>query len=158
LPKLNKKLVSITCCYNEISTLPPFNEDLVSIKCSHNYLTRLPPFNENLLLIDCSYNYIFYITQINDMLKTLTYSNNEIYEVIDSYNMKIIKDKNKIINQFKMLYYSLRLKHQLRDWLWKRVREPKIKQYYSPENLMKLLNKLNNENDEDELDEVVNMW
>jgi hypothetical protein len=92
------------------------------------------------------------------MLKTLTYSNNEIYEVIYSYNILVIKDKNEIINKFRMIYYSLRFKTQLKNWLWKRVREPKIKQYYSPENLMKLLDTLNDENDEDELDKLVNRW
>jgi hypothetical protein len=63
-----------------------------------------------------------------------------------------IKKYIQILNNFCHLYYCLKLKEQLRNWLWEKVREPKIKQIFHPKYL------LENLGDDDDLDTVLNNW
>ena len=46
------------------------------------------------------------------------------------------------------MYYTLKYKNKFRKILWEKIRESKIKDYYSPENLINLLNN----NPEEDLD------
>ena len=58
------------------------------------------------------------------------------------------------LNNFRYLYYSLKLKQKFRDWLWIKVREPKIKEQYSVSNLLKLLQGKKDE----ELEGLLDTW
>jgi hypothetical protein len=49
-----------------------------------------------------------------------------------------INDRTKTLNKFRELYYALKFKKQLRDWLWFRVREPVLKNKYHPNYLSDL--------------------
>jgi hypothetical protein len=59
-----------------------------------------------------------------------------------------IKQNVKILNKFRFTYYALTFKKQFRDWLWKKVREEKIKKQYHPNKLLKFLE----DNDMDDID------
>jgi len=67
-----------------------------------------------------------------------------------SYNtVDVINQKLSVLNSFRHLYF----KRQFRDWLWERVRKPKIESQYHPNNLVKQLV------DEDtDLDAVLDKW
>jgi len=71
-----------------------------------------------------------------------------------SYNtVDVINQKLSVLNSFRHLYYLLKFKRQFRDWLWERVRKPKIESQYHPNNLVKQLV------DEDtDLDAVLDKW
>jgi hypothetical protein len=59
----------------------------------------------------------------------------------------VILDLNQktTLHKFREFYYHLKFKKQFRDWLWLRVREPKIKILYHYDHL----SDLNEENDLD---------
>ena len=63
----------------------------------------------------------------------------------------------KIINQFKELFYTLKYKKQFLDLLWVRIREPKIRNKYKPENLIAMLEE-KEDITLDELDELLQAW
>lgn len=62
------------------------------------------------------------------------------------------------IHKFRCLYYCLKYKKQFRDLLWTKIREPKIKQHYSPSNLVLLLEGVEDMDDEDEFHTVLSNW
>ena len=91
--------------------------------------------------------------QLNENLQTIDYINNPIYEIInsddtdnndnndytyiynndDTYNnddIDKINQKLRVLNQFRHLYYSLKFKKRFSDWLWVKIREPKMREKY----------------------------
>jgi hypothetical protein len=84
------------------------------------------------------------------------------------YTMDKMKRKIDIINRFSTAFYSNKFRVKLRDWLWVHVREPKIKERYSPDNLRKLLEtyhlhkNIDSEMEQDnswiDCDEIIENW
>jgi hypothetical protein len=71
--------------------------------------------------------------------------------------MDFTRNRIQTLYDFKCLYYSLKFKNRLREWLWVNVREPKIREYYSPANLQKLLSGID-EDDFEQLDAALSSW
>jgi len=69
----------------------------------------------------------------------------------------ILKKQIIVLNRFRSLFYSLKYKRQFRKWLWINVKEKKIKEKYSPANLITLLENVKEE-DEENFDEILNDW
>lgn len=181
LPDLSRfyKLEILSCSYNQLTELPPLNPSLTKLFCSGNRLTRLPPINPNLNTLYCFSNYLTYLPLLNDKLEMLFctgnklksmpllndkleilyFANNPIYDVVafKITNIVHIKKNVQTLHKFKYLFYLLKFKNKFRDWLWVKVREPKIKEYYSPANLLKLLSGID-EDDYDQFDNVVSNW
>jgi hypothetical protein len=67
-----------------------------------------------------------------------------------------VRKQIQIENQFRELFYALKYKKQFRNLLWVRIREPKIRIKYHPNNLMKMLEE--RELTLDELDELNDNW
>ena len=73
------------------------------------------------------------------------------------------EEKNNINNislcleRFKMTFYCLKYKTKLQNWLWVKVRLPKIKKMYHPNNLNELLYTGNNMTEE-EFDDIITNW
>lgn len=167
LPQLNEKLKFLCCDDNQLTSLPPLkntqilnccnnhltslqlNEKLVYLVCCSNQLTSLH-LNENLITLHCTNNQLTSL-HLNEKLKTLYCTNNPIYEIINIRNKCIIKQL-KILNRFCYLYYCLKFKKQFRDWLWVKIREPKIREKYSHNYLIKNLHK------NTDLDELLDNW
>jgi hypothetical protein len=61
------------------------------------------------------------------------------------------------IKRFRELFYALKYKQQFRHVLWAKVREPKIRTKYHPDNLAKMLEQ-HGELDMDELDALMDKW
>jgi hypothetical protein len=93
---------------------------------------------------------------LNKNLRLLTYDYNPIYEIIDSNNLLLINKTIQILDKFCHLYYCLKFKTQFRDFLWKKIREPKIIQKYHPCYLNKILT--DEPEDTVDLDIVLNSW
>jgi hypothetical protein len=82
-------------------------------------------------------------------LKIISYNNNPICEII---GIKAPIKQLNILNKFRYLYYSLKFKKRFRDWLWVRIREPKIRERYSYDYLVKNLH------ENTDLDELLENW
>jgi hypothetical protein len=93
--------------------------------------------------LDCRYNLLPF-----DHEKNMT---NMMKYIIQMRNIT-----NRII-RFKELFYTLKYKKRFRDLLWVRIREPKIRNKYHPDNLIKLLEHRDNLT-LDELDELDDNW
>jgi hypothetical protein len=145
-----KNLKILICSNNKLTSLQ-LTEKLETLNCSENQLTSLQ-LTEKLETLNCSDNQFIYL-HLNENLETLDYAYNPIYEIIGDDDIDTIKQKIRVLNQFRHLYYSLKFKKQFRHWLWVRVREPKIRMKYHPDYLLKSLC------DKDtDFDELLNNW
>jgi hypothetical protein len=153
LPSLNENLKILDCSNNCLNYLPRLNEKLEVLQCSNNCLNSLPSLNEKLEGLYCYVNKLYSLPYLNEKLISFNFDNNPICEIINSRkNMNETKEKIKIFNKFRYLYYCLKFKKQFRDLLWKKVREPKIMRRYHPSYLIENL-------DVDiDLEMVVNSW
>jgi Leucine-rich repeat (LRR) protein len=154
LPCLPQNIKSIQCAYNKLTSLPDLTtfNNLKTLYCENNQLTSLPSLPQNLEGLYCSSNELTYFPNLPQNLKTLHCSNNHIYKIVGSNNFFQIKQNIQILNNFRHLYYCLKFKKQLREWLWEKVREPKIIIMYNPIYLVENLH------EEDDLDIVLNNW
>jgi hypothetical protein len=175
LPKLPDSLKIINCNDNQLTSLPKLPDSLERLDCDYNQLTSLPELPENLEQLVCGYNKLTYLPELNNITYIELFGN-PIYDFVCSLEMiendydsdgkilpqyyddgdiNTIKPNVKILNKFRFLYYSLKFKNKFRDWLWKKVREPKIEQQFHPIRLVELL-KQEDINDIDE--EKFNNW
>jgi Leucine-rich repeat (LRR) protein len=157
LPELNSKLTSLDCSNNWLTSLPLLNENLTYLSCSNNQLTNLPTLNENLSIITCRDNRLKKLPLLNKKLSMFNYRNNFISNVIYG-DLDIIKNKSELLYDLTHRHFALKYKNIFRNWLWERVRKPKIEKLYSPEMLNLILDNLENSDDEDELDNKINNW
>lgn len=181
LPALNRNLKTLICSYNRLTVIPHLNNALTRLDCTHNKLMHLPVLNENMLQLNCVYNNITALPVFNDSLESIIFSNNPIYttlyggnitlhhhrhsymqDVMDMYeyqevmadNITSIRDlsqKVKTLHDFRFLFYSLKYKSCLRNFLWEKIRRPKIEAKYHPDNLQKLLKNITEDNDVSEI-------
>lgn len=142
---LHTKLQRLSCYCNQLTHLPSLNSNLQFLFCFSNQLTSLPPLTTNLEELYCSSNQITHLSPLHPKLQKICFIRNPIYELVANVKTDIIrvdigpvKQKLQILYNFKLLFYSLKYKKQLRDWLWVKVRKPKMQEYYSPVNLQKL--------------------
>jgi Leucine-rich repeat (LRR) protein len=154
LPSLPQNIKTINCAYNKLTSLPDLTgfKNLTTLYCENNQLTSLPSLPQNVEGLYCSCNELTYFPNLPQNLKTLHCSNNHIYKIVGSNNFFQIKQNIQIFNNFRHLYYCLKFKKKLREWLWEKVREPKIIKIYNPIYLVENLN------EEDDLDIVLNNW
>lgn len=122
--------------------MPELNDSLQILHCSNNHLTYLPEINYSLQYLYCYSNLLTSFLSFNDK----------------NLNQTEINRINNIIQRLysaKSLFWCLKYKQKFRDWLWVRVRLPKIEQMYHPSKLNKLLN---TDMSEEELDNVLSNW
>lgn len=152
LPELNEKLELLDCSGNQLFNLPFLNKNLEILNCSGNDLIKLPYLNNNLKNLNCSFNKLYSFPFINKNLTEIIYYDNPLDEILDNrdYNKNIITEI-KILNNFIFLFYCLKFKKQFRDWLWIKIREPKIKDKYKPDYL-------NNLDENTNLEDYLNNW
>jgi Leucine-rich repeat (LRR) protein len=78
LPPLNPNLQFLWCSHNKLTSLPSFNEKLVALHCSNNKLTSLPPLNEFLTRLYCDVNKLTSLPPLNNFLIRLWCNNNQL--------------------------------------------------------------------------------
>jgi Leucine-rich repeat (LRR) protein len=170
LPELPDSIVRFGCDSNQLTSLPELPDSIETLSCNSNQLTSLPELPENLYHVECVDNKLTYLPELNN-ITYIAIVGNPIYDFVcslkmiendydsdgeiipqyynDEYYINTIKHNLKILNRFRFLYYSFKFKNKFRDWLWKKVREPKIQQQFHPSRLLELL-KDNDINDVDE--------
>jgi Leucine-rich repeat (LRR) protein len=146
---LNENLLGLYCSYNKLTCLH-LNANLHTLYCYNNKLSSLY-LNENLQELSCSNNQLTSL-HLNEKLVTINYRDNPIYEIINTNDKQIIKQKLRVLNRFRYLYYCLKYKKRFRDWLWVKIREPKIRERYSHDYL------LENLHEDTDLDEFLEKW
>ena len=168
LPKLNDWLEFLSCFKNQLTYLPELNHSLRYLYCNNNQLTFLPQLNKSLSALECSYNRLTFLPQLNDSLQYLNCTQNPLPDIILNMlekNANVYEEKINRINHItnclhrcKMLFWCLKYKQKFRDWLWLKVRLPKIENMYHPSKLNALLNEKNDDITEEELDNVISSW
>jgi len=168
IPVLNQKLQHLDCSCNRITKLPPLHSNLNRLYCGDNLLTSLPVLNNSLYVLCCENNKLTTLPVLPNTIDVFRCNQNPLFEIMfdneannpllftltDIYSVNIINQKTRVLNKFRDLYYSLKYKKQLRDWLWIRVREPRIKLQYCPEILREMLG----QNEKNDLDEILSGW
>ncbi len=107
--------------------------------------------NKNLKYLYCANNQLTSL-HLNEKLQQIVYFPNPIYDIIKNSDVILIKQKLRVLNQFCYLYYCLKYKKRLRDILWVKIREPKIREKYSHEYLVAHLH------EETDLDQLLENW
>ena len=148
MPTLPLTLTDLFCYNNQLSQLCSLPSTLKYLVCINNQLKQLPTLPSTLLHLDCRNNSFPFDHGIHDEPFDAT---NKMKYIIE------ITNKNNIIIRFKELFYSLKYKKGFRDWLWVRIREPKIRNKYHPDKLIKFLEGRKNLT-LDELDELDDNW
>jgi len=163
LPQLPSSLERLHCYTNQLKCLPQLPSSLEILDCSCNELTYLPQLPSTLEILKCNYNKLKCLPQLPSSLRNLDCSNNRFHNYIIKKNfismsefITEIRKQIQVENRFRELFYALKYKKQFRDLLWVRIREPKIRQRYHPDNLMKMLEE--RELTLDELDELNDNW
>jgi Leucine-rich repeat (LRR) protein len=141
---LNVKLEKLYCSSNRLVSL--LTKNLKILHCNNNNLSSLH-LNEDLQELHCSHNKLISL-YLNEKLLIIDYINNPIYEIIGDIQIK----KLRVINRFRYLYYCLKFKKRFRDWLWVKIREPKIRERYSHNYL------LENLHEDTDLDDLLENW
>jgi len=184
LPKLNNSLEILYCYDNQLTSLPKLNNSLQRLYCSNNQLTSLPELNNSLQRLYCSNNQLTSLSKLNDSLQELWCYNNQLTSLPElnhslqrlycsNNSLPLLLEQNKHLNhekrnkinyiveclyRFKFLFWSLKCKQKFRDWLWLKVRLPKIENMYHPSKLYTLLHDKNDDITEEELDRVISAW
>jgi Leucine-rich repeat (LRR) protein len=129
LPSLPKKLQTLVCCYNKLKTLPKLTCTLKTLLCNNNDIVYLPSFNNNLNIL-CLTN--------NNVSDIIYYKTNNLDIIYNINNIATINIKNTILNNFRYTFYLLKFKNKFKQWLWEKVREPKIMKKFHPDHLNEL--------------------
>ena len=163
LPELNHSLQYLNCSYNQLTFLPKLNHSLQLLYCYDNQLTSLPKLNHSSLReLSCYNNQLTSLPELNHSLQHLYCNNNKF--IIECSGYLSNQTKNEINRTFKCLdscrhlFWSLKFKQKFRDWLWLKVRLPKIEKLYHPSKLNALLHDKNDDITEEELDKVISAW
>jgi hypothetical protein len=86
---------------------------------------------------------------------TYMYMRRYVYNPLIFYIDYVLRED--AIKRFREMFYALKYKHRFRHMLWVKVREPKIRAKYHPDNLAKMLDE-RGELDVDELDALMDQW
>jgi hypothetical protein len=167
LPELPNSLERLDCYSNELLSLPKLPNNLKHLDCGSNLLTSLPELPVTIQKLFCGYNKLTSLPELHKIIYIELFGN-PIYYIVSTSKMiendfdgeivspryridyiNTIRPNLKILDNFRLLYYCLKFKNKLRDWLWKKVREPKIQQQFHPSRLVELLK----DNDIDDIDE-----
>ena len=148
LPTLPQKLKDLYCSDNQLTSLPTLPQNLKELICSRNELTVLPTLPQNLETLYCNNNQLTSLPTLPQNLQVLYCYSNPIYEIVNNNSLIKIKQNIQTLNNFRHLYYSLKL----RNWLWKKVLKHIIEKIYNPIYLIENLG------DDDDLEAVLNNW
>ena len=130
LPEL--PLLTLLDCSNNQLTLLPELPLLTDLYCYNNKLSVLPEM-PNLIRLGCSYNKLSVLPEMPNLIR-MGCSNNPIHYIIGNDIKKL-----RLLQRFRHLYFSLKYKGRFVDWLWEKVRKPKIEQMYHPSRLIEFI-------------------
>ena len=161
LPEFNYSLKYLSCYNNKLTMLPELNHSLCSLNCSNNQLTMLPELNHSLKYLDCSNNQLTMLPELNHSLQYFDCSDNKLpYKLNNDSNLGRKNEINYTIQLLKRVRFTImaiKYKKKFHDWLWIKIRLPKIQKKYHPDKLRELLKDIE-ENDEKTVDTALDDW
>ena len=152
LPLLPNSLKYLNCSHNQLVSLPLLPNSLDELECSGNCLGSLPLLPNLLRELFCNFNKLSSLPLLPDSLQEIWCLGNPIYNIINSDNVNIVKEKVKNLNKFRLLYYCIKYKNKFRKWLWD-IREKKAIEKYNPKYLIENL-----VSEDIDLDTVLDKW
>jgi hypothetical protein len=149
LPILNENLEDLNCVNNQLYILPLIHTKLRNIVFSKNPIYNVLFANNN----NSHHHQYFYAMNANGELDQMANYVNYINENVNQ--TFLLREKIQTLYHFRSLFYTLKYKDRFRDFLWDKIRRPKIEAKYHPSNLQKLIDELN---EEDDLTELLESW
>jgi Leucine-rich repeat (LRR) protein len=157
LPELPNNLETIYCYINRLYCLPKLPNKLKSLFCNSNHLSSLPILPKTLKFLNCGENEIEYLPPLPEELGYFNVTNIPLFDMLyHNYNVfgnhdETMKKRIELLNNCRNMIYAIKFKNQFREWLWVKVREPKIKEKYHHKHLLEL-------KEEDDLDLFLEKW
>jgi Leucine-rich repeat (LRR) protein len=166
LPPLPPNLLHLYCVGNNLTSLPALPSTLQQLYCSHNKLTSMPTLPQSINGFAYCFNPIWenqrqIIRSHNVGDQSSIFITIKQINIYKSFRELFAEDQPSIFitikhintyNSFRHLYYSLKFKNQFRNWLWEKVRKPKIEKKYHPNYLIQKLD------ENTDLDTVLINW
>lgn len=137
LPNLPQSLKVLYCPNNDLEELPELPHTLRSLYCYKNKLKYLPHIPTTLTKLYCSYNCLFILPELPRNIYELRINDNPL--IYKDNTIECIRYTNRIIAKCKYTFYCLKYKNKFRDWLWVKIRKPKIEAQYHPSRVFALL-------------------
>ena len=163
LNSLPENTETINISNENLTYIPQLKQftDLIRLRCECNNLKQLPELNSSLRDLHCENNQLTQLPQLNSSLEILNCCNNELPFKLIYYKAQLTDIKRhelncgiQILKRFKELFMLIKFKKHFRNWLWIKVRLPKIQIQFHPDNLKNLISSINDE----ELDKALNNW
>ncbi len=166
--KLPQNLSTLLCSDNKMTQLPILPTNLTTLTCEGNKLNMMPflPLNLKQLYFGGSNPIYWDIYELKDVYGYGFLEHNfdrsgygdegVLGNEADIHELNEYIWMCREIRRIKFEYYCKKYRGVLLKRLWK-IREPKIRSHYSPENLMKLLNRDMGE-DYDEFNRIIDEW
>jgi Leucine-rich repeat (LRR) protein len=149
---LPAQLTNLNCSINQLTNLPKLSASLLKLYCSNNQLKRLPALPAALKSLFCGNNQLTNLPVLPTTLTNFYCGQNPINLAINvALPIHLVRINIHIINKFRFIFYSLKCKRRLRNFLWLKIREPKIKAQFHPCYLA-------NMNEETDLDAFIDEW
>ncbi len=152
----HQTLSTLICHYNNLTQLPRI-PNLNILDCNNNQLTFLPQMPK-LTRLFCNNNQLNFLPELPE-IKYIDCHLNPIYDNILTnftnptydFNSTYCIIKLKKLNKFRELYFILKLKNHFINYLWERIRKPKIELMYHPSKLVEFI-EYNRDNWEESLE------
>ena len=145
LPPLSPVLIYLYCGDNQLKKLPSLPNSIIRIDCSSNHIKHLPTLPENLTQLICYNNELYYLPLLPPTLEKIHFENNPMAEYFNALDIKLLRTQVSIVYKFRSTYYHLKFKQRFRNLLWTK-REKRARIFYSPENLLKIVEKIDDDN------------
>jgi hypothetical protein len=177
LPTLPPNLTELKIRNNPITRLPAIPSQMQWIDASNCEITHVPALPPSIAILCLKYNPLCSMVNIprrfhykTDLLNCVLERTPLFEEILYGHrkdpitpfeldelgvrgHMSLVRKRVDILNRFRNIYYALKFKRQLRDWLWLKVRLPRIERANHPDLLREALD--NAEDRELDLEEVV---
>lgn len=153
LPNLPVSLISLAVIHNNLICLPHLPSSLHELYCGDNEIEYLPKLPNTLNSLYVDNNEIRILPELPISLRDIDIENNPL--AFDIENKRIRVDYNEtslrhkgilelrtkidtilnVLYRVKHLFYSLKFKKHFHNLLWVKIREPKTRLNYHPDNL-----------------------
>lgn len=148
LPRLPATLRHLDCDETLITELPQLPDGLeILTLCRNHHLTALPVIPDTVHLLYLMDTNVWSMKNIPVNHCHIQMEGTPIYEEILKYtddeddlvDVAVLRARLQTLNRFRELYYALRFKQKFRDFLWMRVRLPRIERANHPDELKRVL-------------------
>ena len=165
LSHVDNRVIKLDARNNQLTFLPIMPRGLAYLYVSNNRLTNIASLLHTMCLrLDFRENNISACPSIPNGVELhfsgtpLEYVFRELFGKSPVYMTDKNITKVKVINNFRWTYYHVKLKRKMKDWLWERVRLPKIKAMYSPAQLTYILASIPDNVSAEEAQAVIDGW